>query len=440
MTLRTHILLFAFLWLTPFVLFAEQLFTSEFAPYETREDSQGRTHKQNMFYRDFLPKPVISTDSTLIARQILLPPANWSDRVITLHIEGVGSAYDLVINDQRVFSQEDAVTPVNINITKHLIQGVNRIDVILRKSRLAQIDEGLEMPKRVPFKGSYIVAQPYLHIHDLDISIHPDSTKQRGVLNIAVVLRNDFSHTESVDVGFDIYDPSGKLLDYSVNPFEVKGNSTDTVRFSPVVIGAHENKWSPDFPKLYQVTVYMRRMGTITEYIPRSVGYLDISYISNTVYNFGEPLTFKSQEYNAALTRAQTRKELLTLKGEGINTIAPSYPQPMWLYELCDELGVWVIDRLNINAVATPKDKKIGGTPANDPTLMGEYLKRAQGTYARTRSMGCVIAYSIGGERSGNGYNMYRLYEWMKEVDDHRPVIYIGAEDEWNSDYIEQLQ
>ncbi len=437
MALFRHIYIAALLLLAPTIVCAEQLFTTPFAPYEMREDAQSGVRKQQEYYRDFAPKLLCSTPEGRVFRQLFMVPASWSDRVVLLHAEGVGSAYDIVINDQKVISQEDAITPTNIEITKYLLTGVNRIDFSLRKSQVPQIDQGVNSTKSNPFEGSYIVAQPHLHIEDFSVSIHPDSTKKRGVLDIEVILRNNFSQGQSVDVGYDIYSPEGKLLDYSVSPFEVRGADTLAVRFSPTVIGAFDNKWSTTSPKQYRVMLYTRRRGIITEYIPLKVGFLDIAYDGTKLYNFGDKLSLNIRPYNAPSLKEQSRKELLQLKREGVNTIAPPYPQAMWLYELCNELGMWIIERININATKSPTDKRVGGTPANDPTLLEEYIRRAEGAYARSRNMGCVIGYSLGGDESGNGYNMYKLYEWMKGVEPNRPIIYKGARGEWNSDTIE---
>ena len=38
---------------------------------------------------------------------------------------------------------------------------------------------------------------------------------------------------------------------------------------------------------------------------------------------------------------------------------------------------------------------------------------------------------ALGGD-SGNGYNMYRAYQWFKSVETERPVIYGNGE--WNTD------
>ena len=49
------------------------------------------------------------------------------------------------------------------------------------------------------------------------------------------------------------------------------------------------------------------------------------------------------------------------------------------------------------------------------------------------RSHTCVVAYALGAP-SGNGYCMYKAYEWLKSVEKYRPVVYVDADGEWNSD------
>jgi beta-galactosidase len=112
----------------------------------------------------------------------------------------------------------------------------------------------------------------------------------------------------------------------------------------------------------------------------------------------------------------------------------PDSPQPIWFYDICDALGIYVIERANINPTSESENRKVGGTPSNDPALVGEYLSRVKAMYYRTRNHSCIIAYALGGEKAGNGYNMYKAYEWLKSVEKQRAVICPSADGEWNSD------
>ena len=77
--------------------------------------------------------------------------------------------------------------------------------------------------------------------------------------------------------------------------------------------------------------------------------------------------------------------------------------------------------------------RAVVGTLSNIPGYVVEYLARVKAMYYRSRNFTCVIAYELGGP-SGNGYNMYKAYEWLKSVEPSRPVIYSDADGEWNTD------
>ncbi len=430
-------LLFALLTvIAPIQTSAQRSLVTDFAPFEMRKEAEQQDRVLREYYKDFTPKPIYASDSMMVAREILQLPDKWSDRVVTLHAENIFSAYDIVINDELVISYEDGFTPHNIEINNYLTQGINRIDMILRDSRCPELDGLLSDPSRARFVGSYLSAQPKNHINDFRVKLTPDPTNQFATLDIEILLRNDFVEAESVDVGFDIYDPNGKLLEFSVNEFNVEGGVTDTVRFNPLIYGVNNYKWSPKSPSQYKVMLYTRRNGMVTEYIPLSISFLDLKYEDGQITNFGQPLDLKIERYTPSLDAKSCRTELVTLKKRGVNTLSPLYPQPRWFYELCEELGFWVIDQVNINATQSADNKKVGGTPSNNPALLDEYLSRGASCYYRSRGFGSVVAYSLGGDESGNGYNMYRLYEWIKSVESDRPIIYIGAQGEWNSDIL----
>ncbi|MBQ3027208.1 MAG: hypothetical protein IJD27_06720 [Alistipes sp.] len=97
-------------------------------------------------------------------------------------------------------------------------------------------------------------------------------------------------------------------------------------------------------------------------------------------------------------------------------------------------MGVYVVERANINPVEESSNRKIGGTPSNNPELVDVYLARVKAMYYRTRNHSCIVAYALGGDKAGNGYNMYKAYQWLKGVEKGRAVICTSADGEWNTD------
>ena len=134
------------------------------------------------------------------------------------------------------------------------------------------------------------------------------------------------------------------------------------------------------------------------------------------------------------IKRREMLAEVEALKKQGINTLCPDYPQPKWFYDMCDKAGLYVIDCANISSPTECDNRAVGGTPANEPMLVEEYLERVKAMYYRSRNHTCIVGFALSGCDSGNGYNMYKAYQWLKSVEKRLPVYYKGANGEWNSD------
>ena len=142
--------------------------------------------------------------------------------------------------------------------------------------------------------------------------------------------------------------------------------------------------------------LFTRRNGVYKEYMPLKIGFGKTELVDGRLMRLGRELQLVKASYNAAADRKTTLSELKSLKSQGKNTICPDYPQPAWFYEVCDELGLYVIDRADICAPEQRDNRTVGGTPSNDPSLVDEYLERVKAMYYRSRNFTCVIAYELG--------------------------------------------
>lgn len=412
---------------------AGRIYRTEVIPYDTRHDAQARNRAGVEAYMNFTPEPFHSEGETVSSGQIVEIPFAWTDGNTYLHLEHVGTAYTLIVNDRVVAEVEDSSTPAEFDLTPYIREGRNAVIVTMRQSAAARINA---VPaSRKAFENSYLYNQNPRSIRDFEIALVPDSTGTCGVLELAIIAQNTYNYDEPVTVGYDIYSPQGKLLDFNMREVIVPGRSTDTVRFNPFIYHTYENKWEAGAKAapLYDVMLFTRRDGAYREYMPMKIGFGRTELIDGKLMRLGKELRIVSAPYNAAADSQTTLNELKALKAKGINTLRPDYPQPKWFYELCDRTGLYVIDKANINAPDKRTDRTVGGTPSNDPSLADEYLERVRAMYYRSRNHTCVIAFALGGP-SGNGYNMYKAYEWLKSVEHARPVLYEDADGEWNTD------
>ena len=417
----------------------QRMFRSEFIPYDTREAAVGNNPEASGNYIPLIPDRVVELGALKAVHAKLQVPSSWMGSDIFVHLENVGAAYTLNVNGHTAAQAEDIYTPSEFLISPFVEEGANEVLIILRGSSFPHLQQGLTQPLRPALANSYVTCQRRVGIRDFDVELRPDSLKRFGVLDLRVIVGNGYNSDETVNVGFDIYSPQGKLLEYSVNEITVAGRSLDTLHFSPYIYHTYENKWADGKAPLYNMTLYIKVGGVLREYIPLRVGFGKTEVVDGKLMRFDKPLDIRAERYNALAEELTVRREIAQLKAKGINTLRPDYPQPEWFYDICDELGMMVIDRAAISAPDFRQDRKKGGTPSNDPQYLDEYLARVKAMYTRSRNHTCVIAFELGSP-SGNGYNMYKAYQWLKSVEKSRPVIYSDADGEWNNDNIKNLE
>ena len=413
---------------------AQQVYRTEFSVFDLREAALKNDHSRTERHIRFAPKVMEAMGKVEVVGQKIDLPTAWSDFNVYIHIQNTIKAYDLVVNEQLVASVEDSYTPADFLLSPYLRQGSNEILLLLRRSEAIELNEGGQSNLVEQFRGSYIFAQHRKHIYDYDARIvRSESGKTLG-LELDIVVRNDFNFEEIVQVGYDIYSPDNKLIDYAVREVSVAGRSVDTLRIRTSLGEESRYLWSSANPRLYRLTLYTKRDGKPREYISFRVGAGESSFKDGKLLRNGKEIVVKSARYNARTTYAEALAAIKVLKAKGVNTLLPDNPQPEWFYDICDGLGIYVVERANINPVEESSNRKIGGTPSNNPEFVDEYLARVKAMYYRTRNHSCIVAYALGGDKAGNGYNMYKAYQWLKGVEKGRAVICTSADGEWNTD------
>lgn len=399
------ILLLLLLWAFP--AHAQRVFRAEFIPYDTREAAVAADRSKAT---RFSPLTFRVADGTASAQ--LSVPGPWSDCLVYLHMENVGAPYALRVNGRTVALIKDENAIADFDLTAFVAAGDNRLELL-------PLPGAAGILIRKPFENCYVFAQEKRSIKDFSVSLGPDSLHRFGVLDLSVIVQNGFNYEEPVTVGYDIYDPTGKLLEYSVNEIRVAGRSTDTLRWTPYIYHTNEHRWRGG--QLYKIMLYTKRDGAFKEYIPLQTGFLD-----------GKPVALKIKRFDALATKAETKKQLTALL-KTHNAVQPSSPQPRWFYDACDEVGMRVIDAAGIHFPEHRDDRRVHGTPSNDPAWETEYVERVRAMWARARNHTCIVGFATGSQ-SGNGYAMYKAYEALKALESKRPVIYDDAADEWNND------
>ncbi len=407
-------------------------YRTEFGSYTSRESSSALKLDGERFYMDLTDKlvPVRRGEGLYYVIDEVEIPMIWLDRDIYLHTEGSRNGHRLYVNTKYAGSARDERVPSEFNVSSLMVDGTNNFVIECVEDSRKPADRNPDSRERV--ERVWLHAQPRMSIFDVRVEAVPDSTGKRGLLRLDVIINSSYNYEEPIDVCYDIYSPENELKYYDVRETAVAGGVRDTIHFETTFPGAVERQWSATSPYLYKLTVFLRQEKRITEYTTFYIGFGKTEWRDGEILRNEKPITITAARWEGKSTEAESRTAIRALKGRGINTLYLAWPQPEWFYSLCDREGIYVVDRANIHTDGS--SRKVGASTVNDPEWLDEYLHRVQAMYFRSQLHPSVIAYSLG-EASGNGYNMYKTYQWLKEQGDSRPVVY-DSEGEWNSDLV----
>lgn len=189
-------------------------------------------------------------------------------------------------------------------------------------------------------------------------------------------------------------------------------------------------EWTAETPHLYTLTLALTdSLGQPLQQIEQRVGFRQVEIRHGQMLVNGRPIRLRGvnrHEHDPKLGRVMTEErmiqDLLLMKQAGINAVRTShYPNhPRW-YELCDSLGLYVMDEANIETHG------LRGTLASTPEWHASFLDRAIRMAERDKNHPCVILWSMGNE-SGYGPNFAAVSAWLHDFDPTRPVHSEGAQ------------
>ncbi|MGY4954454.1 glycoside hydrolase family 2 TIM barrel-domain containing protein [Streptomyces nigrescens] len=126
-----------------------------------------------------------------------------------------------------------------------------------------------------------------------------------------------------------------------------------------------------------------------------------------------------------ALGPETMRRDLLLMKRHNINAVRTSHypPHPAFL-DLCDELGLWVIDECDLETHGFAQ-QGWRDNPVDDARWEPALLDRARRMVERDKNHPSIVLWSLGNE-CGTGRGLSAMAAWMRERDPSRPLHYEG--------------
>lgn len=375
-------------------------------------------------------------------------PAGWEARGQTfLRFEGVMSAFYVWINGERVGYSQGSMEPSEFNITNYLHAGENQIALeVYRYSDGSYLEDQDFWRFGGIHRSIHLLHTPDIRIRDYAVRTLPVSTDYqdfilqidpqfsvyRGMTGKGTTLQGvlkDASGREIATLKGDVED----ILDLEhkagrMNEWYPQRGPRKLGRMSATI--KSPKRWTAETPYLYKLHLtLLTAEGEVIEQVEQAVGFRSVEIRNGQLLVNGAPVRFRGvnrHEHDPRTARVMSEErmlqDILLMKQANINAVRTShYPNVSRWYELCDSLGLYVMDEADI------EEHGLRGTLASTPDWHAAFLDRAVRMAERDKNHPSIVMWSMGNE-SGYGPNFAAISAWLHDFDPTRPVHYEGAQ------------
>ncbi|MBO7109091.1 MAG: hypothetical protein J6V97_03270 [Prevotella sp.] len=390
-------------------------------------------------------------------RRTFTLPVDWHDGQTFLRFEGVMSAFYVWVNGQRVGYSQGSMEPAEFNITPYIKKGENLVAVEVYKYS----------------DGSYLEDQDFWRfggIHRDVLLYHTPNVRLRDVAVRTVPFHQGTVWSLMINPQFSVFQgETGEEYNLVATLFDSSGNQVghNMVAASEVLDLEHKaarmnvwypqrgyrkfnrmeilvdnpHLWSAESPYLYTLHLQLKNHDNKSvESVTLKVGFRYIRIEEGRLTVNWQPIKIRGvnrhehDPYTAhVMTEERMLQDLKLMKAANINAVRLAhYPNcPRW-YELCDSIGMYVMDE------ADCETHGLRGTLASTSDWADAFMDRCIRMAERDKNHPCVIFWSLGNE-SGYGPNHAAMSGWLHEFDPTRPVHYEGAQDPSTVDIISRF-
>lgn len=379
-------------------------------------------------------------------------PAEWlSDGGHTyIRFDGVMSAFYVSVNGKRVGYSQDSCSPAEFDITSFLNKGSKDNDIELTVYKYSD-GSYLEDQDAWRFAGVHrsvtLFHTPALRLRDFAVrTVAADDTYRNFHLQINPKLQSlDGNDAKGYSIVATLFDADGKevatmktdaepVLNLNhkgavMNEWYPQRGRMKFARLDTLVRNVHP--WTAETPYLYTLKIQLMSPDSSqpTECITQKIGFRQLAIRHGMFLVNGKQVRFRGVnrlEHDPFKARVMTEERMLQdirlMKQANINAVRTShYPStPRW-YELCDSLGLYVLDEANAENHGVRGE--FTSTPDWNDAMMDRMIRVAE----RDKNHASVVFWSLGNE-SGYGANHSAMAGWLHEFDPTRFVHYEGAQ------------
>lgn len=351
-------------------------------------------------------------------------PQNMTGKRIFLSLQGVESCAAIWLNGEYVGYSSNSFSPCEFELTAYLRSGENKLAIRVYKWNAGSWMEDQDFFR---FSGIYrdvfLYATPAAHISDLKVTTKLDASFKNGLLTLQGTVQADTGYVVR------ICEENQVLLQKYI-----EGNS-----FCEEIQKPNPELWSAECPNLYSLRIELwdSECVTLQETVPIRVGFRRFEIQDGVMKINGKRIVFNgvnrhdfSPEVGRAVSEKHIRRDLIKMKQNNINAVRTShYPDNQVLYDLCDELGLYVIAENNMethgtwnNEAAALRNALPGDRMEWEPMM----FDRIHTMFQNYKNHPAILIWSLGNESYG-GSVIRDMARYIRSLDSSRLVHYEGV-------------
>lgn len=320
-----------------------------------------------------------------------------------IYFEGVYNYSEVYLNGHLLGKRPSGFASFLYEMTPYLEQGENVVAV--------RVDHGQEFDSRWYtgsgiYRNVWLVCAPKVHLAQWGTAYRLKSINAKTAeleVDVETTDDNEVKTPQRLNATVQLFDPDGRVVATTETAIRSQEKKTVTLTVK------NPQRWTLDRPYLYTLKTVLSTNDTSTVRV--GLRTLDFSPDKGFALN-GEWMKVKgvclhddAGILGTAVPKEVWRRRLLELKAIGVNAIRMSHnPHAPELYDLCDEVGLLVMDEAS-DEWEFPKRKWMKGWNAGAPEYQGTYTyfkdwidRDVADMVRRDRCHPSIFLWSIGNE------------------------------------------
>jgi beta-galactosidase len=341
-------------------------------------------------------------------KSINVPQSKTGEKVY-LYFEGVYNRSEVFINGHSLGKRPNGYISFAYDATPYVKYGAeNTISVRVDHSQSA--DSRWYTGSGI-YRNVWLVYSNPVHIAQWGVYAYPEVKKSNGILNVEVDIENGSTTKSTLTIVNELIAKDGKAVAKTTSKIDILANKSGKI--STKLNIKNPKLWDIDNPNLYQLKTTVLKDGAAIDKTVTQTGFRNFTFDSNNGFALngkwmkmkGVCLHHDAGVLGSAVPREVWETRLKTLKEIGVNAIRTSHnPQAPDFYELCDELGLLVLNEA-YDEWEFPKRKWLEGWNYGTPGYEGSFdifanwaEKDLEDFVRRDRNHLSVFGWSIGNE------------------------------------------